>query len=151
MIFIPVKRASILLAALLAASAVPGLASGTGQAPSDPVPERRPGAAPSLPGTPERPDSTGTGTFALPDSLAHLSPWSPDFRTMEPIRTRPAVSMTSVVELRQENLPRRIMVIDNNTLRLGEHFNLSNGQAWNWGPYPNAFLDARTLSFPLPR
>jgi len=146
-----VKRASILLAALFAASVVPGHTLGTDPAPSEPLPELRSGAAPPLSGTFERPDSTGTGSFTLSDSLALLSPWSPDFRTMEPIRTRPAVSMTSVVELRQENLPRRITVIDNNTLRLGEHFNLSNGQAWNWGPYPNSFLDARTLSFPLPR
>ena len=92
-----------------------------------------------------------TPGFTLPDSLAHLSPWKPDYRTMAPIRTKPAVSMTSVVVIQRENLPSRVTVIDNNTLRLGPHFNLSNGQAWNWGPFPNAYLDARTLSFPMPR
>ena len=92
-----------------------------------------------------------TPGFTLPDSLAHMSPWKPDYRTMAPIRTKPAVSMTSVVVIQRENLPSRVTVIDNNTLRLGPHFNLSNGQAWNWGPFPNAYLDARTLSFPMPR
>lgn len=96
-------------------------------------------------------DSTRNEVFTLPDSLAHLSPWKPDFKSMEPMRTQPAVSMASVVEIRQENRPRRITVIDNNTLRLGSHFTLSNGQAWNWSPYPDAYLDARTLSFPMPR
>ena len=89
--------------------------------------------------------------FTLPDSLAHMSPWKPDYRTMAPIQTKPAVSMTSIVVIQRENLPSRVTVIDNNTLRLGPHFNLSNGQAWNWGPFPNAYLDARTLSMPMPR
>lgn len=89
-----------------------------------------------------------TPGFTLPDSLAHLSPWRPDYRTMAPVKTKPKVSMTSVVEIQRENLPSRVTVIDNNTLRLGPHFSLSNGQAWNWSPFPNAYLDARTLSFP---
>ena len=100
-----------------------------------------------------KPDTVRRTTpgFTLPDSLSHLSPWKPDYRTMAPIRTKPAVSMTSVVVIQRENLPSRVTVIDNNTLRLGPHFNLSNGQAWNWGPFPDAYLDARTLSFPMPR
>lgn len=97
-----------------------------------------------------RPDSLRTG-FALPDSLAHMSPWKPDYETMEPLRVKPSVSMTSVVVIQKENLPSRVTVIDNNTLRLGRHFTISNGQAWNNGPFPNAYLDARTLSMPLPR
>lgn len=98
-----------------------------------------------------RRDSTHTSGFTLPDSLAHMSPWKPDYKTMAPVRTKPTVSMTSVVVIQKENLPSRITVINNNTLRLGQHFNLSNGQAWNWSPFPDAFLDARTLSFPMPR
>ena len=96
-------------------------------------------------------DTTRTSGFALPDSLAHMSPWKPDYKTMAPVKTKPTVSMTSVVVIQKENLPSRSTVIDNNTLRLGPHFTLSNGQAWNWSPYPDAYLDARTLSFPLPR
>ena len=106
-----------------------------------------------------RPDSTRTGSFRLPDSLrvemsvpdslAHMSPWKTDFRTAAPMKVKPAVSMTSVVVIQKENLPSRVTVIDNNSLRLGSHFNLSNGQAWNWSPFPDAFLDARTLSFPM--
>ena len=96
-------------------------------------------------------DTTRLPGFTLPDSVAHLSPWKPDYRMMAPIRTKPTVSMTSVVVIQRENLPSRVTVIDNNTLRLGGHFTLSNGQAWNWSPFPDAYLDARTLSFPMPR
>lgn len=98
-----------------------------------------------------KPDSIRTKGFTLPDSLSHLSPWKPDYKTMKPIKTKPSVSMTSVMVIEKENLPSRITVLNNNTLRLGRHFNLSNGQAWNWGPYPDAYLDARTLSFPMSR
>ena len=89
--------------------------------------------------------------FSLPDSLAHMAPWKPDYKTMAPIKTKPSVSMTSVVVIQKENLPSSVTVLNNNTLRLGTRFNLSNGQAWNWSPFPDAYLDARTLSFPMPR
>lgn len=87
--------------------------------------------------------------FTLPDSLAHLSPWHPDYQYHPEVHTTPKVSMSSIVEIQRENLPSRVTVIDNNTLRLGPHFTVSNGQAWNWGPFPDAYLDARTLSFPM--
>ena len=87
----------------------------------------------------------------FPDASVLPTPWLSDFMSVEPVRPRPAVTMTSVAELRQENLPRRIVVLNNNVLRLGEHVTLSNGQAWHWGPFPDAFLDARTLSFPMSR
>lgn len=96
-------------------------------------------------------DTARMPRFTLPDSLAHMSPWKPDYEAMEPLSVKPVVSMTSVVVIKRENLPARVTVIDNNTLRLGRYFNLSNGQAWNWSPFPDAFLDARTLSFPMPR
>lgn len=99
--------------------------------------------------------------FVLPDSLAHMTPWKPDYKTMEPMKVRPAVSMTSVVVIPEDKRTSRVMVLDNNTLYLGPHFIISNGQAWNWNPfrhstfnrspYPDAYLDARTLSFPMPR
>ena len=63
-------------------------------------------------------DTTRLPGFTLPDSVAHLSPWKPDYRTMAPIRTKPTVSMTSVVVIQKENLPSRVTVIDNNTLRV---------------------------------
>lgn len=87
--------------------------------------------------------------FTLPDSLAHLSPWRPDYQYHPEVRTTPKISMSSIVEIQRENLPSRVTVIDNNTLRLGPHFTVSNGQAWNWSPFPDAYLDARTLSFPM--
>lgn len=89
--------------------------------------------------------------FELPDSLAHLSPWKPDYRAEGKMKVKPSVTMTSVVVIQKENLPSRVTVIDNNTLRLGRHFTISNGQAWNNGSFPDAFLDARTISMPLPR
>ena len=98
----------------------------------------------------ELPDSL-RNKFELPDSLAHLSPWKPDYRAEGKMKVKPSVTMTSVVVIQKENLPSRVTVIDNNTLRLGRHFTISNGQAWNNGSFPDAFLDARTISMPLPR
>lgn len=98
--------------------------------------------------------------FVLPDSLAHMTPWRPSYKTMEPIKTHPSASMTSVV-IPERKRNSRVIVLDNNTLYLGPHFSISNGQAWNWNPFrhnsfnrspfPDAYLDARTLSFPMPR
>ena len=34
-----------------------------------------------------RRDSTRTSGFTLPDSLAHMSPWKPDYKTMAPVRS----------------------------------------------------------------
>lgn len=99
----------------------------------------------------KKPDSPRSGKFELPDSLAHLSPWKPDYRAEGRMKVKPSVTMTSVVVIHKENLPSRVTVIDNNTLRLGRHFTISNGQAWNNGSFPDAFLDARTISVPLPR
>lgn len=96
-------------------------------------------------------DSTRVAGYQFPDSLMHLSPWKPEFKTMTPPKARPVVSMSSVAEIRKEHLPARVTVINNNTLRLGRHFTLSNGQTWANGPFPDAFLDARTLSFPMMR
>ena len=99
----------------------------------------------------KKPDSPRSGKYELPDSLAHLSPWKPDYRAEGKMKVKPSVTMTSVVVIQKENLPSRVTVIDNNTLRLGRHFTISNGQAWNNGSFPDAFLDARTISVPLPR
>lgn len=99
----------------------------------------------------KKPDSPRSGKYELPDSLAHLSPWKPDYRAEGRMKVKPSVTMTSVVVIHKENLPSRVTVIDNNTLRLGRHFTISNGQAWNNGSFPDAFLDARTISVPLPR
>lgn len=83
------------------------------------------------------------------DSLSSWSRHYVDYRVYEPEPARPVVPMSSVVVIAPEQLPRRVRVIDNMTL-LGPHFMLSNGQAWNWGPYPDSFLDARTISLPMP-
>ena len=128
------KRMFILAAALLAALAI------SAQEPNK-FGLKKPDSPRS--GKYELPDSL-RNKFELPDSLAHLSPEGL-------MKVKPSVTMTSVVVIHKENLPSRVTVIDNNTLRLGRHFTISNGQAWNNGSFPDAFLDARTISVPLPR
>lgn len=98
------------------------------------------------------PDSLGTKEFTLPDSLAHYSPWRQDYRKAPRLeQLRPVVSMTSIIAIPYESLPSRVTVLNDNTLRVTPHLTISNGQAWNWGIFPDSYLDARTLSFPLPR
>ncbi len=93
----------------------------------------------------------GGWEFYIPDSLAHAMPWHPDYRDMELARSQPAVTMTSVlVAPPKQNIPSNVMVLNNNSLRLGHYFNLSVGQAQQWGSYQDSFLDARTISMPLP-
>ena len=130
------KRMFILAAALLAALAI------SAQEPNK-FGLKKPDSPRS--GKYELPDSL-RNKFELPDSLAHLSPWKPDYRAEGRMKVKPSVTMTSVVVIQKENLPSRVTVIDNNTLRLGRHFTISNGQAWNNGSFPDAFLDARTIS-----
>lgn len=98
---------------------------------------------------PEMPQRTEG--FVLPDSLAHLSPWRPQYTVPNPFKPRPAVSMTSLVVVPQHNRPKHVNLLKNNTLRIRVRFNISNGQHWNHSPFPDAFLDARTISVPLPR
>lgn len=76
----------------------------------------------------------------------------PDYAVMAPLPTRGAAALPEVF-LPRKSLPGRISLLNNNTLRLNRRIRLelSNGQAGNWSAYPDAFLDARTLSFPLPR
>lgn len=54
--------------------------------------------------------------------------------------------MSSVVQIQLKNKPRKIDIIPYK-VRSG-WFSISNGQAQNWGSFPDAYLDARTLSFP---
>ena len=84
------------------------------------------------------------------DSLARRSLWQPDYRSMEPLPVQPVVSRSSVVARREEQHPRPVRVVDNMMI-LDPHLVLPKGQAWNWGPYPDSFLDARTISLPMPR
>ena len=110
------KRMFILAAALLAALAI------SAQEPNK-FGLKKPDSPRS--GKYELPDSL-RNKFELPDSLAHLSPWKPDYRAEGRMKVKPSVTMTSVVVIHKENLPSRVTVIDNNTLRLGRHFTISN-------------------------
>ena len=93
--------------------------------------------------------------FRLPDSLLHdaaLEP--PRLHSVEELErgltTHPLVPMSSVTVVLRDYLPVGTVVLPNNTLHLGRHFILSNGQAWDWVPGPAGYLDARTISLPLP-
>lgn len=89
--------------------------------------------------------------FKLPDSLSHMTPWLPALNHPDRINPlKPAVSMTSLTRPAQDDIPRRVSVISDGILRT-KHLTISNGQAWNWSPFPDAYLDARTLSMPMPR
>lgn len=66
-------------------------------------------------------------------------------------KKKPLSTMSSLIVVTDENLGKSIKVLQNNTLRLDRFINISNGQAWNYSPFPNGYLDARTLSMPLPR
>ncbi len=51
----------------------------------------------------------------------------------------------------ESSLPNRVEVFGAGFVIVSPRVTISNGSAYNWGPYPNSFLDARTLSFPAPR
>ena len=81
----------------------------------------------------------------------HLLPL-PDTRPLiGNLKWHPLVPGSSIVRLEVRGLPTRIYVLNNITLQVGGYVNLTNGQAWIFGPYPASKLDARTLSLPLPR
>lgn len=82
------------------------------------------------------------------DTAALSSQWRFDPATLRMVRVEPVAPASSVAILRSEGAPARVVVLGDNTLRLGRRLILSNGQAYHWGPYPDALLDARTLSFP---
>lgn len=87
-------------------------------------------------------------------TLAHHLPLLPlpDTRPLiGNLKLQPLVPGSSIVRLEVRGLPTRIYVLNNITLQVGGYVNLTNGQAWIFGPYPASKLDARTLSMPLPR
>ena len=114
---------------------------------------------------PENPDAPAIGReegmaihdYDDLDGLPDISKWLPveqfarELQAQQMSRFAPTEFSTSMVIPKR---PKRFVVIspDNNTIKFGSSFSISNGSAGNWGvPYPSAFLDARTLSFPVPR
>lgn len=83
------------------------------------------------------------------DSLLAADIYLPDLPDMDGYRPQRAVAMSSV--LIAPKLPGRVIVTNGFRIGRGWSITVSNGQASNWGPYPNSYLDARTLSFPVPR
>lgn len=117
-------------------------------------------AAVSFAQQPPRPDAPGGGDSTIiqrfeqmllerGDSLLAADIYLPDLPDMDGYRPRRAVSMSSV--LVSPKLPGRVVVTNGFRIGRGWSITVSNGQASNWGPYPNSYLDARTLSFPVPR
>lgn len=68
-----------------------------------------------------------------PPPAVPIAPYTPHGFVQHPIRLR------------------RVTVLNNLSLQIGGSIRITNGQAWLWSSYPNGYLDARTLSFPLPR
>ncbi|MBP3482693.1 MAG: hypothetical protein J6K28_04790 [Alistipes sp.] len=79
-----------------------------------------------------------------------IETWRSEGEFVNDMRVNPTISMTSTMEVIRKNLPTRVIVLPNNSVRVW-HVNVSNGSAGNWGSFPNSYLDARTLSFPAPR
>lgn len=100
--------------------------------------------------------------FSIPDSLTALRRHASDTlsftphpllrTTAPPVTWHPALRQLPLPSVRRnrDGLPEHIHVINNIILQLGGYVNLTNGQAWIWGPPPGSYLDARTLSLPLP-
>ena len=137
----PMKRPFFTSAAVAFAVAAAAALSGAAQ-------------EPGRPDVPEESDSTIIQRFEQMllergDSLRMSDIYLPDLPDMDGYRPQRAVSMSSV--LIAPKLPGRVVVT--NGFRIGRAWSvtISNGQASNWGPYPNSYLDARTLSFPVPR
>lgn len=93
----------------------------------------------------------------LVDSLTHphIEPLSPNDRRQEELlmqlRLHPVIPPFSLEGIvRPVEGSSRILIINDRWLQVGPHLQLSNGQAWLWGGYPIGYLDARTLSLPLP-
>mgnify|MGYP001526618232 FL=1 len=86
----------------------------------------------------------------LPDSVQIKAPslYPADYFSPSTTMT-PVISMSSLMEIRTKYALRRIDIVPYK-IRSG-WFSISNGQAQNWSPYPDGHLDARTLSFPVPR
>ena len=92
------------------------------------------------------------GLDTLTNFVPDIRTWHPEDVTIDRHSVRPMISMTSLVTGMRREQPERVFVIlPNNTLEAWGRVNVSNGQAWNWGPFPDSYLDARTLSFPVPR
>ena len=101
--------------------------------------------------------------FSIPDSLSSFRRWESDSLSLAPhtlpgtaappVSWHPAAAVLPQLSVQQPRggLPEHIHVINNIILRLGGYVNLTNGQAWIWGPPPGSYLDARTLSLPMPR
>ena len=100
--------------------------------------------------------------FSIPDSLSSFSRRGADSLSFAPhafapeaappVAWHPALREPLLPSVRRnrDGLPEHIRVINNIILQLGGYVNLTNGQAWIWGPPPGSYLDARTLSLPLP-
>ncbi len=87
------------------------------------------------------------------DSITHPPPLGGPTdapRPLEQLPLRPVIPHSSIYHVGSPRNGLRLYLLHNGTLQIGSHLLLSNGQAWLWSPYPNGYLDARTLSFPLP-
>ena len=114
---------------------------------------------------PESPDAPATGReqgMAIPDyddldALPDITKWLPveqfarELQAQQMSRFAPTEFSTSMV-IPKKRVSVVVVSPDNNSVKFGRHFTISNGSAGTWGvPYPSDYLDARPLSFPVPR
>lgn len=88
----------------------------------------------------------------LPDSALQPLRWSEPLHQetkRRPLPEKIVLPQRIVVQLRSSSPA--VYLIDNRYLMIGRHWVVTNGQASLWGIGPAAYLDARTLSFPLQR
>ncbi len=88
----------------------------------------------------------------LPDSALQPLRWSEPLHQeakRAPLPEKIVLPQRIVVQLRSSSPA--VYLIDNRYLMIGRHWVVTNGQASLWGIGPAAYLDARTLSFPLQR
>lgn len=83
----------------------------------------------------------------FPDTMQLHVPHLYERRYFDQSHMTPMVSMSSLMKIRAKYAMRKIDIIPYQVR--SSWFTISNGQAHNWGPYPDSYLDARTLSFPI--
>ena len=89
--------------------------------------------------------------WQLPDSMNHLVRWHSLNYRLPKVKARRMVTMTSIVVVEDAKfVNRRVDVFGDNRFHVGKRLVIFNGQAWKNSPFPDAYLDARTLSMPLP-
>ncbi len=91
-----------------------------------------------------------TSEFSVGEGYEQMIQWEASPATMRPDRELPEVKLSEIAFDEFDAKPKGV-VLTEKSLLIGRYIYISNGQAGNNGPYPDSYLDARTISLPLPR